>query len=252
MEKKLLKIVVFLYSLFFIYVGVSCIFDSKYINGLLVITFSFLFNPLVIDMLLKSRERIARVYYDVLKTIIPYITIIMIMPLALFLYNLSGLNQEEFILQEYKAILAICVYTAYFFILFLYDNEAKTKKYRIFGTFYLVCVIFSLLTENMDSFLIEIYNFVCEGQLDKESYSLLIDGCLNPIKEAILTYIIFDTAIDAKNNVCSSSMNKVINNGLVRDDKTLVKEDNNSEFEVKVLEVDIGTSKKYKIKIYKK
>lgn len=34
--------------------------------------------------------------------------------------------------------------------------------------------------------------------MDEESYVLMIDGILMPIKEAFLTYIIFDTVISEK------------------------------------------------------
>lgn len=65
------------------------------------------------------------------------------------------------------------------------------------------------------NFIIKILNYLPSvKKLDQESYLLIIDGILMPIKEAFLTYIIFDTVISEKDakreNVGESKENSEI------------------------------------------
>lgn len=63
----------------------------------------------------------------------------------------------------------------------------------------MLCILISYVPATDYKVVINILNCIPNTQkLDEESYVLMIDGILMPIKEAFLTYIIFDTVISEK------------------------------------------------------
>lgn len=72
----------------------------------------------------------------------------------------------------------------------------------------MLCTIISLSIDNefVSNIIIDILNVIPNGEkLDMESYKLLVNAFLVPIKEAILTYIIFDTVADDKKKRCTQN-----------------------------------------------
>ena len=82
--------------------------------------------------------------------------------------------------------------------MFICKDENKRSRYFKYGLFYAFCISLSFATGKVETTIIEIFNYVFNVQMDNVTYGLLNDGCLLPLKEAMLTYIILDTAIEIK------------------------------------------------------
>lgn len=106
---------------------------------------------------------------------------------------------NQVILSRMIAICKSLVYVIYLAIIFLYNDTNKKRKYFIFGITYILCTLISYVPDTDYKVVINILNCIPNTQkLDEESYVLIIDGILMPIKEAFLTFIIFDTVISEK------------------------------------------------------
>ena len=90
------------------------------------------------------------------------------------------------------------MYFIYFFIIAFVSTENKRKEYFIFGILYAICVLFSFIPSKFDENIARALNtVVVYQQMDKITYEYIIEAILTPIKEAVLTYIIFDTVFDS-------------------------------------------------------
>lgn len=100
--------------------------------------------------------------------------------------------------ENFEAILKISMFVVYLIIIHLCASENKSINYIIFGLFYSMCVISSFFSVDITDKYINILNMIPENSMNMESYKLLSEDYYIPIKEAILTYIIFDTVIEYK------------------------------------------------------
>lgn len=81
-------------------------------------------------------------------------------------------------------------------MLWVFKRKDKRNRYIIFGLFYCICVLLSYVSKNFSEMVIYSLNSIFgDGALDEISYQLLIECIVDPIKEAILTFIILDTTI---------------------------------------------------------
>ena len=83
-------------------------------------------------------------------------------------------------------------------VLFFYRKNDKSKKYIVFGVFYILCVALNFCSESMVNMIVFFLNRVSTQNICLESYEMLYFNVLTPIKEAILTYIIFDVVFEKK------------------------------------------------------
>ncbi|HAC02546.1 MAG TPA: hypothetical protein DCE63_01165, partial [Eubacterium sp.] len=81
-----------------------------------------------------------------------------------------------------------------------------------------------------------------DEKLTMESYNLLIEAIIEPIKEAILTYIIFDTVRKSKDD---KKDNKIENNR----EKINMQFDENIKFKVDVKDNKTGYKYNYSISV---
>ena len=116
-------------------------------------------------------------------TFISPILIIFVVAFAVAFFPSSDISESKEILI-FETTLKIVFYSAYVIVAFMYHRENKKVKYSFFGLFYFLCIVISYIP--LDMFLGE-----------SNTVILFVDDILMPIKEAMLTYIIFDTAFDS-------------------------------------------------------
>ena len=80
----------------------------------------------------------------------------------------------------------------------MFVDSKVEKTYKVFGLLYIVCIMLKYVSTDAND--LRIAELLIEGSSDTkvDAYYLFRDACLEPIKEAILTFIIFDTAISDK------------------------------------------------------
>lgn len=94
--------------------------------------------------------------------------------------------------QDVEAILKMAVFIIYFLVLFMYNDTDKFIKYLFFGVIYIISVLLSFSSISINNFIAQIL------KTDIQVYGMLVNDFVMPIKEAILTYIIFDTVFSEK------------------------------------------------------
>ena len=67
-----------------------------------------------------------------------------------------------------------------------------------YSVFYILCVALNFCSESMVNMIVFFLNRVSTQNICLESYEMLYFNVLTPIKEAILTYIIFDVVFEKK------------------------------------------------------
>ena len=131
-------------------------------------------------------------------TVLAVFWVLFTLPIPIYIMINHGVSNKV-ILSRMIAICKCLVYVIYLAIIFLYNDTNKKRKYFIFGITYMLCILISYVPATDYKVVINILNCIPNTQkLDEESYVLMIDGILMPIKEAFLTYIIFDTVISEK------------------------------------------------------
>ena len=101
-------------------------------------------------------------------------------------------------MENYKSILKIVMFIIYLAVLFLNREVKRFHKYIIFGMFYLLCVNLTFFSDSINLMIVRSMNKLLFDGLGIKEFEFIIDGFLVPIKEAILTYIIFDTVLEKK------------------------------------------------------
>ena len=170
----------------------------------------FIFHPLVLRNLVKIHDE-KLLYYEAVGLLLIFCGTLLMMYLALIIYDVLDFDQTDITVQQalenYAAILKVFIFLFYFWLLFEFKSRNKKIKYWIFGLLYAGCVILSFVsTETINMILISSLNSVTKANMDSESYALFREGCLEPIKEAVLTYIIFDTVIPEESKKFNKSI----------------------------------------------
>lgn len=171
--------IIFLFTIVF--------FFSPYkVWGIPLVMLLFLSCPKIDEIINKITKATMTFYFEKLRMMVTFISPILIIFVVAFVvafFSSSDISESKEILI-FETTLKIVFYSAYVIVAFMYHRENKKVKYSFFGLFYFLCIVISYIP--LDMFLGE-----------SNTVILFVDDILMPIKEAMLTYIIFDTAFDS-------------------------------------------------------
>ncbi len=178
--------------------GYAFLFEQMISSGFILFIVGIIANPIFLDYIYQKWGVGSSDYFWGVRLLLTGFGAFFapIFAMVVFFVTNKNIVDEKAALQNFEAILKMIVYITYMIVLFMYKSEDKFFKYIIFGLFYFFCVILSFASQSINEYIIKILNYIPEGGLDLESYGLLINDLIMPIKEAILTYIIFDTIIE--------------------------------------------------------
>lgn len=199
MKEKISKGVFWIISIVAIILGVHVLpFKQMISSGLMLFILGIIANPIFLDYMDQKWGVGSSDYFYGLRLLLTGFGALIAPIFAIIVFAVTNKNviDEKEALQNFDAILKMIVYIIYMIVLFMYKSEDRFFRYIIFGLFYFVCVILSFASQTINENIIKLLNHIPEGGLDMESYGLLINDLIMPIKEAILTYIIFDTIIE--------------------------------------------------------
>ena len=153
--------------------------------------------------------------------------------------------------QNFESILKITVYITYIAVLFINQNADKKVKYIIFGIVYLFCVLLSFASQSINCIIVKFLNLFSDSDLDLEALELFVNNVLFPIREAILTYIIFDTIIGRKGKEKDNMRNIDIDNdeNMNCDGKQYGNIPNEKTFEIELTDNGSAKNVNYTIRI---
>lgn len=257
MKKQKRKL--FILSIIFFLACINFVKQYEFDFALTAFIFSTLYNPHIWEKIFERFGIKTTHYLDFLKLqsfCANFLIIIFIISSIVIFFDKELINFSA-INNEVVSILKIFYYFIYLFILYMCKSEYKTLKYFIFGVYYFICVILSFASPLISEQIIRILNYIPNINLDFVTYDLIVNTCLISIKEAILTYIIFDTVIENKHKELQTSTN-ILNEDINND---LVIEENKNDvgistlkdqfYNVDVKENSVNKSMNYKIHIYK-
>lgn len=201
MKEKIAKFIMGIFSILIVVVAIRiCFLTGQWINGSICIILAFFYFPPILDKITKKLGFKIDYFYifRIMLTVLAVFWVLFTLPIPIYIMINHGVSNKV-ILSRMIAICKCLVYVIYLAIIFLYNDTNKKRKYFIFGITYMLCILISYVPATDYKVVINILNCIPNTQkLDEESYVLMIDGILMPIKEAFLTYIIFDTVISEK------------------------------------------------------
>lgn len=259
MGQRIARGIFWLISVLMVLLGIilSCLFfwrnRQMLLQTLLIILFGVILNPIILD---KLGKRIKIDYFKILAfaSIFLGATLALVIAYIIFLATNNPRIDENQALQNFESILKIVVYFTYLGVLFANKNANKNTKYVMFGIIYLICVLLSFASQSINHTIMNFLNII-SGDLDVESYEMIINDILIPIREAILTYIIFDTIIGNENK--KKEINQLQSNENIKNNSNTKKteKDNNTVnykiFDIKVFDKSSLENFNYKIHIHK-
>lgn len=233
----------------------SCLFfwvnRQMLLQTLLIILFGVVLNPIILDELGK-RISVEIEYFKILAFVSIFLGATLALVIAYIIFsttNNPGIDENQ-ALQNFESILKIVVFLTYLGVLFVNKNANKNTKYVIFGIIYLICVLLSFASQSINYAIMNFLNII-SGDLDVESYGMIINGILIPVREAILTYIIFDTIIGNEDK--KKKINQLNSQGIIEyNSNTENVEENGKTFNVKVSDESSLEDFNYKIYINKR
>lgn len=119
----------------------------------------------------------------------------------------------------------------------------------------MVCVVVSYIPSGDKSMVVSILNKLTHSQdLDVESYNILIDDILMPIKESFLTYIIFDTVMHKDNKKIANKECEINDESLSENEMNNFENKNQKEvrYTALVMDKENGNTYNYAIEIKNK
>ena len=200
MKDTIAKFFVWIFISLIVLTAIYCFLKGKWINGVICLILAFIYSPSILDKIAKKLE-LKIDYFYIFRFILSILAVFLILFTLLILeYIMTNHGvSNQVILSRMIAICKSLVYVIYLAIIFLYNDTNKKRKYFIFGITYILCTLISYVPDTDYKVVINILNCIPNTQkLDEESYVLIIDGIFMPIKEAFLTFIIFDTVISEK------------------------------------------------------
>ena len=200
MKDTIAKFFVWIFISLIVLTAIYCFLKGKWINGVICLILAFIYSPSILDKIAKKLE-LKIDYFYIFRFILSILAVFLILFTLLILeYIMTNHGvSNQVILSRMIAICKSLVYVIYLAIIFLYNDTNKKRKYFIFGITYILCTLISYVPDTDYKVVINILNCIPNTQkLDEESYVLIIDGNLMPIKEAFLTFFIFDTVISEK------------------------------------------------------
>lgn len=247
------KGIFFLISFMFLVLSVKVACDKQLFDAVIIFGLVIVSNPVVLDRISKKLGIEKTDYTYALKIIGVFTGTLIAYLLTILIYNNTELKNGDNELENFNAIFKMCVYFIYLLTLFLCKSSEKFSKYIIFGAFYIICVLLSFSSDTINMMLINILNFLSDSDIDNESFNILVQSFLNPIKEAILTYIIFDTVIEKKDGNLDEKNNNVKENvDEVESKNELIDTQTNTFFSVSVHDDYTGKNRKYLIEVNKR
>lgn len=230
------------------------VINKEYLEAISILLLAILINPFVLDRVLKKLGIQETDYLYAVKILASFGGVIFAYVISVLIFNLSDLRYSENAVKDYEAIFKISIYVVYLIILFICKSSDKFFKYIIFGIFYFICIILSFSTDTINKYLIEILNSMPNSNLDVESYNLLVGAFLTPVKESILTYIIFDTVLEGKSyNQKREVVDKIFKDEVESLNKSSVLDKTEANtFKVNVLDNENGQITNYQIQVNKK
>lgn len=252
MGEKISKVIfgfisLFMFGAFIYYVrGMSA---QNFINVLLILFLAIITNPYIIDRISKKVGVEVVDYLYACKMLLIFGGIVIAFIISAVLFSCTNNEIDEGVAtQSFEAILKIAVYIVYLIVLLICKSADKFFKYIVFGIIYFISIILSFSSQSINENIIVFLNYLTESHLDLSSFEILINDLLIPVKEAILTYIIFDTIIENQNNKA-----KTVAQG---EDKKEVEESTSYKdvhyYVVNVFDSDINKSSNYRMNIHKK
>lgn len=236
-----------------IWISVSSIHMKDYIGTISIWVLAIISNPFITDRIV-IRFGIQKLdYLFALKMLLIFGGVILAYIISILVFNFIGWENSGSEGQNYEAIFKMIMYIVYLFVLFFCKSSDKFSKYVIFGAYYFVCTILSFSTKEINNVFIRILNMIPDGNLDTDTYNLLVNSFLVPIKESILTYIIFDTIIGYKGNYVESEDSTFYENiKECEKEKPTPEIDINDCFDVNVVDNVDGKNRRYQIKVNKR
>ena len=200
MKDTIAKFFVWIFISLIVLTAIYCFLKGKWINGVICLILAFFYFPPILDKITKKLGFKIDYFYifRIMLTVLAVFWVLFTLPIPIYIMINHGVSNKV-ILSRMIAICKSLVYVIYLAIIFLYNDTNKKRKYFIFGITYILCTLISYVPDTDYKVVINILNCIPNTQkLDEESYVLIIDGILMPIKEAFLTFIIFDTVISEK------------------------------------------------------
>lgn len=243
MKEKISKIIMGIGSLFIFLIAIYCLIKGEIVGFLMIFIIAILSFPLFQDWIDK-KYGIQSEYYKELRFFMTFFTPLICLLLAFGIIKImSNQEYEEYMIIEIiKKFLQISIYIIYLVVFFMYSKKESSQKnkYIFFGTVYFISVLISYIPD--ETMVLILNNIPNDEKLTMESYNLLIEAIIEPIKEAILTYIIFDTVRKSKDD---KKDNKIENNR----EKINMQFDKNIKFKVDVKDNKTGYKYNYSISV---
>lgn len=240
-------------GIFTVVILVFCIvaFRQKaYIAAIMLFFITVICSPPVQDKILKVQNG----YFQEMKMILTFLGVIfclMVMQIYVNQMSAQGMGEAD-IFDKMEGYLKILVYLLYLGVIFLYKDESQFRNYIIFGIIYTVCVVVSYIPSGDKNMVVSILNKLTHSQdLNVESYNILIDDILMPIKESFLTYIIFDTVMHKDNKEITNKECGINDESLSENEMNNFENKNQKEVKYTVLVTDKenGNTYNYTIEI---
>lgn len=166
--------------------------------------------PFFQDRLLNKSGSDNNYYIDELRIVVFPLGVILSLYVVIIISTyMSSINiLDKININISMCLLKIFIYLFYLVMLWVFKRKEKRNRYIIFGFFYCLCVLLSYSSKNFSAIIINFLNILAKnGTVDEISYQILIECILNPIKESILTFIIFDTIIPDASSKNDSNYN---------------------------------------------
>ena len=104
-------------------------------------------NPLLLNRIQRKIDGNKFDFWYLLKLILPFFTIMFV----LYICAVFSLKNTAILrgMEDIKAFMSITMYLLFIVVLFFYRKNDKSKKYIVFGVFYILCVALNFCSESM-------------------------------------------------------------------------------------------------------